>query len=466
MKRTIIVIVSICIGSLYIFPQTEPDGRWEGAINIMETDLGIIVTFISGAEEPAATIDIPQQGAMNLQLSNVRFENDSVHFELPAGPGLAVFDGKIEGDAISGKFSQAGITGSFHLMRAQAGTEIEETEPMHYSEEHVHIKNEDVTLGCTLTIPFDGAPYPAVILITGSGAQDRDETIFGFKPFRLIADHFTRNGIAVLRCDDRGVGESTGSVSTSTSKDFSRDVNALVNFLTEREDISDNRIGLCGHSEGGIIAAMTAAENSRIAFVISLAGSAVPGRDILIAQSELIFRVTGVDETITRKQIDLINRAYEAAGTDEGWDEIETLVRGLITEQLGQMSEEQRTSIQDMDQFLEQRVDGAMAGIRSEWYRFFIRHNPAENWERINQPVLALFGEFDLQVPPEVNAEALQAALISAGNTDYTIQIIPGANHLFQKAVTGSPTEYAQLEKAFIDGMLETITDWVKERVM
>jgi uncharacterized protein len=348
---------------------------------------------------------------------------------------------------------------------------VEDETPL-YREENVYIYNNDVKLGCTLTLPSiaiggeDDGPHPAMVLITGSGAQDRDETIFGFKPFRLLADHLTPHGIAVLRCDDRGVGESTGGVSTSTSKDLAGDVIAKFQFLQERDDIDNERIGLCGHSEGGIIAAMVGAEVESIAFIISMAASAAPGRDILIAQTELIFEKMEMDESITRKQVDLINRAYEAANTDEGWDEIEVLVRELVAAQLEQMTKEQRNATDDTGQYLDQRVTSAMAGIQSEWYRFFIRHDPAEDWRRVNQPVLALFGELDLQVPPEMNARALKEALDAAGNTDYIINIIPQANHLFQKAGTGSPTEYAQLEKEFIDGILETMADWIKETAL
>ncbi len=465
--RTIIISLILCLFfTIQIFSRSTIDGKWEGAIDIMGTELIIIVNFIYAYEKLTATIDIPQQGAVNLPLTNVSIENDSVYFELPAGPGLAVFDGRYEDESISGKFTQAGITGTFYLNRTQI-EDIEpiDKEPRPYREENVYVFNEEIKLGCTLTIPLDEGSYPAVVLITGSGVQDRDETIFGFKPFRILADHLTPNGIAVLRCDDRGIGESTGGLTAPTTKDLAADVVAMVEFLMERGDIRNDQIGLCGHSEGGIIAAMIAAENNDIAFVISMAGSSVPGRDILKAQAQLIFEIEGMGEEIMRKQLKLFDLVYDAAKTGEGWDEIEAFVRELSLLSVEEMTGEQKNAIEDIDRFVGQQVRTGMAGLRSNWYRFFILYDPAKDWRKVTQPVLALFGELDLQVPPEVNIKALTEALEQAGNTDYTIKTIPQSNHLFQKAETGSPSEYAQLEKEFIDGFLDIVLRWIKERV-
>jgi len=465
--RTIIISLILCLlFTIQIYSRSTIDGKWEGAIDIMGTELVIIVNFIYEDETLTATIDIPQQGASNLPLTNVSIENDSVYFELPAGPGLAVFDGKLEYDKITGKFTQAGITGTFYLNR----TRVEDVEPVveeppPYREENVYIYNEQIKLGCTLTLPLVEGSYPAVVLITGSGAQDRDETIFGFKPFRILADHFTPHGIAVLRCDDRGIGESIGGLTAPTSKDLAVDVVAMVEFLMESGDIRNDQIGLCGHSEGSIIAAMIAAENEDIAFVISMAGSTVPGIDILKAQATLIFEIEGMSEEITRKQLKLFDLVYYAAKTGEGWDEIEAFVRELSLLSIEEMTGEQKNAIEDIDRFVEQQIISGMAGLKSKWYQFFIIHDPSQDWKKVTQPVLGLFGELDLQVPPEMNKNALREALEYAGNTDYTLKIIHQANHLFQKAKTGSPTEYAQLEKEFIDGFPDIILEWIKERV-
>jgi uncharacterized protein len=465
MKSILSILTLLPLAFVCVYSQTDIDGTWDGAIEIMNTELIILVTFTTHDEKLGAAIDIPQQGAANLPLVNVRYRDSAIYFELPAGPGLAVFDGIRDADKITGKFTQAGVTGTFYLHRSDEKEKTEEDKPLRYGEENVIIHNENIKLGCTLTLPSDNGPHPAVVLITGSGAQDRDETIFGFKPFRIIADHLTPNGIAVLRCDDRGVGESTGNVGASTSRGLAGDVIAMVGYLRGRNDIRNELIGLCGHSEGGIIAPMVAGDNTDIAFVISMAGTALPGRDILIAQTELIFESAGMGETITRKQLELINQVYDAAVTGEGWDHIETFVRELAAMQLEQMTDAQREAVEDIDQYIENQVNIGMAGLKSNWYKFFIVHDPSEDWRRVTQPVLGLFGQLDLQVPPEMNKNAMKRALDSAGNTDYTLKIIPQANHLFQKATTGSPAEYVYLEKEFIDGFLDTILEWVMERV-
>lgn len=462
MKQITFIITIFLLFQFFALSQTDIDGKWEGVIDIMGTKLNIFVTFTSDEGKLSAKIDIPQQGAHNLVLTNVSHQNDSVHFELSAGGAPAIFDGTREGDEITGIFTQSGIRGSFYLNRMEYEEQIIDEKPVPYNEEEMYIYNGDIKLGCTLTYPFAGGPHPAVILITGSGAQDRDETIFGFKPFRILADHLTPNGIAVLRCDDRGVGESTGSVSASTSKDLAGDVNAMFRYLQDRKRIRSNQIGLCGHSEGGIIAAMVAAREAQISFVISLAGSAVVGRDILTEQSRLIFKEEGVDDSVLKQQMKVIDLVYKAAMTGEGWDEVEKVIREIAP---GQITDEQRASIDDIDQYIDQFVTGSMSAVQSAWYQFFITHDPADDWRRVTQPVLGLFGELDLQVPPEMNKKALQEALDYAGNPDYELKIIPQANHLFQKAKTGSPTEYAQLDKEFIDGFPYIVLNWIRERM-
>jgi len=447
---------------------TDPtiQGSWEGAIEIMLTELIILVYFTMEDDTLRATIDIPQQMAHNLPLSNLRYENDTVYFELPAGPGLAVFDGARDGDKISGKFSQAGMTGTFYLNRAEVKDEEIEEVPLLYNEEEVFIRNDNIRLGCTLTLPFTGAPHPAVILITGRGAQDRDETIFGFKPFRILADYLTPNGISVLRCDDRGVGESTGNVFHATAEDLAGDVVEKFRFLQARKDIDPERIGLLGHSEEAIVAAIVAAWDEDVDFIISLAGPTVPGKELIVTQSKLIFRAMEIDESVIEQQLRIFDLVYEAAETGQGWDEIERIVREVVPAQVEQMTEEQRDAIVDLSQYIEHSISGTMFTLKSPWYQYLIRHDPSENWKRSNQPVLAVFGELDLQVPSEMNKEAMKEALEYAGNEDFTLIVISQANHLFQKAETGLPSEYAQLEKEFIDGFLDIILGWIKERVV
>lgn len=440
-------------------------GRWRGAILVLGAKLDIAVVFTDADMGLSATIDIPQQGAMGLALTSVSYESPRVHFELSAGPGLAVFDGELKGDSIAGSFTQAGVEGTFWLERGEPVAEVvEPEEPLPYLEEEVRFTSGDVTLAGTLTLPEGDGAFPAVVLLTGSGPQNRDEELFGFKPFRIIADHLTREGIAVLRYDDRGVGGSSGSVREATSDDFAGDALQAVAFLRERPEIDSRAIGLLGHSEGAIVAALAAARSADVAFIVLLAGTAVSGEEILLAQAELIARAGGATEEQIAQNAALQRRIFEAVRNDTGWDEVEREIARQVRASVDRLPEEQRRQIANVDTLVATTVRGELDRVRTRWFKFFLDYDPAEALRRIRVPLLAIFAENDLQVPPALNREPLERALQAAGNADYTIEMIPGANHLFQMSETGSPAEYATLGKKFAPGLLETITGWIKER--
>ena len=466
-KASLIAGLACCFCLGAIEAQDGVIGRWDGEIGIMGSELGISVYFENADEELAARIDIPQQGAIGIALTNVRYEHPSVHFELPAGQGIAVFDGQMSDDSIGGSFTQAGFEGTFSVTRSEAPVEepAAEEPPPPYLEEDVTFKNGDITLAGTLTLPPSGAPFPAVVMITGSGAQNRDEEIFGFKPFRMIADHFTRNGIAVLRYDDRGVGGSTGNVSESTSEDFAADVLEAVRLLRARDDISTNSIGLVGHSEGGIVAPMVAVNSEAAAFIVLMAGTAITGEEILFAQGEAIMRANGATDAQLQTQRETQTRMFEVMRTGEGMEELEADVRAQVRAGIDSLPAEQRAAIADVEAAIDAQVNGQLDAVRSPWFQFFLDYDPALALERVDVPVLALFGELDLQVPPEVNRGPMEQALERSGNVDVTFHTFPKANHLFLTAVTGSPNEYPTLEKVFVPGFLELMTDWILERV-
>jgi len=441
-------------------------GRWEGAISIMGSNLGIVVVFETAGEDLTARIDIPQQGAAGLALANVSYDDPEVHFELPATQGTAVFDGLRSSDSIGGTFTQAGYTGTFSLNRAGAPaagpTAVEPPPP--YAEEEVTFTNGDVTLAGTLTMPVSGAPFPAVVMITGSGAENRDEELFGFKPFRMIADYFTRAGIAVLRYDDRGVGGSTGNVSESTSEDFATDVLEAVKYLQTREQIDNMRIGLVGHSEGGIIAPMVAARSNDVAFIVLMAGTAVTGEKIIFAQGEAVLKANGATEAQLHAEHEMQRRMFDFVRTGEGLEDLEADFREQMRAGIDSLPADQRAAIADVDALIDRQWNGQLDFIRSPWFRFFLDYDPATALEHVHVPVLALFGGLDLQVPPDVNMEPMERSLERAGNDDFTIHVFPRANHLFLTAETGSPNEYPTMEKVFVPGFLEMMTEWILER--
>lgn len=335
-----------------------------------------------------------------------------------------------------------------------------------YTEEDVSIANGSITLSGTLTLPEGEGPFPALVLISGSGPQNRDEEISivpGYQPFRWIAEHLAREGFAVLRYDDRGTGKSTGVFATATTADFATDAEAALEYLIHHEKIDPLQVGVFGHSEGGIIAAMMAARNPQVAFVIAMAGPSVRGYELLVVQAKRALEASGLqgDELTTmlenqRKSLDLI--------LAKDWQGLENLMYPFVLEALQNLPAEERAKFEDLEAEAHQQT---LAGVESTkgWMAYFVSYDPSKDWEQITVPVLALFGELDVQVDVVQNKPVLEAALAKAGNDDVTIKVFPTANHLFQTAVTGSPDEYATLEKAFVPEFLITISSWLNEHV-
>lgn len=448
------------IGGAPVAAQGGIGGRWIGGIQVAGTTIPLEVVFTVHGDSVSATVDI--QGATGIPLQNVRYDAPAIHFELPAGPGVATFDGQHVGDSASGVFAQAGMTGSFSLARAGMTAEAMDGEDVPYLSEDVTFRNDSITLGGTLTVPEgNGGPFPAVVLVSGSGPQDRDETLFGFKPFRILADHLTRNGIAVLRYDDRGVGMSSGNVLNATSEDFARDALAGVRLLAARAEVDANKVGIIGHSEGGIVAPLAARQSEQVAFLVALAGTTLSGADILVAQGDLIARADGAPDSAIARQTAAQVQMFEAVRTGEGWDEVARTVETQIRSAVEAMPAEQRQSITDPDTYVKTQVAAQMQFLRSPWFAFFLDHDPAQIYADVDVPVLAIYGGKDLQVPAEPNRRALEDAM---RGKDLTVRTFPHANHLFQRATTGSPSEYPNLEKQFVEGLLTTISDWILER--
>lgn len=354
----------------------------------------------------------------------------------------------------------AGVVLLLHNFSYGIKVDIKEEEPIPFKEEEVVFTNttSDITLAGTLTLPEKSGKHPAVIMLTGSGPVNRDEEAFGMKPFRIIADHFTRKGIAVLRYDSRGVGGSTGDVYQSTFFDFSEDAQAAIRYLKTRSDINPAQIGLCGHSQGGAVAPLTASQSKDVAFIICISGFGHIGEEIFIAQNELIERADGAAE----KEIKEYSKTYEflfnliRKGASEA--KIKSELLKLTRKKMGSTSEEEK-------KILKSKVNCMLNLFTSRWFKFFLDYDPIPVLKKVKCPVLLLFGELDLQVPAEMNKKAMVEALKRGGNNDYSVKIFPKANHLFQSAKTGSPSEYNDLAKEFVPGFLEFMSDWILQQV-
>jgi hypothetical protein len=318
--------------------------------------------------------------------------------------------------------------------------------PYPYKVEEVSFasKAEGVTMGGTLTFPEGAGPHPAVILISGSGAQDRDETIFSHKPFLVLADHLTRRGIAVLRYDDRGVGKSTGSREEATSVDFSEDAEGGLDFLMKRKEIDAKRIGFIGHSEGGIIAPMIAVRRPETAFIVLMAGTAVDGEQILYEQGQAVLKANGAGAEAIAAQRSIQEKMFAIVRAERDPEEAAVKLREVLG---GSPAAEQ-----------------SIKSVTSMWFRYFLTYNPQPVLERVKCPVLALNGSLDSQVVATQNLPAIEAALKKGGNEDFEAVLLPGLNHLMQTAKTGGVPEYTQIEETIAPAALDKMATWIRQR--
>ncbi len=439
-------------------PQPAPvTGPWHGAIAIQGISITMTVTFDESADGMKGTIDIPQQGARGLALRSVSRDGAAIHFELPVGV-TAVFDGELAGDQIAGTFTQGAAAGKFSLTRGPSPPPPA-APPVPYRERALTVTNGAVSLGGTLTIPEGQGPFPAMVLVTGSGAQTRDEDIFGFKVFAVLADHLTRQGIAVYRYDDRGVGESTGNMARSTTADFADDALSAVAALTNEPEIDGTRIGILGHSEGAVAAAIAAEKSSDVAFIVLLAGPGLPGDVVMRQQAADAARAMGASDDIVAAIVAAHRALMDAVKAGASTEVLTDAVKALIGAQFDGVPEAQRAQLGDRTEYVEKTYRPHVAQTATPWMKFFATFDPATALREVSVPVLAIFGERDTQVPPSLNAEPVRAAL--AANSRATVKVYPAANHLFQKATTGSVAEYGVLEKAFIAGLLGDLSSWI-----
>lgn len=320
---------------------------------------------------------------------------------------------------------------------------------------------DGVSLAGTLTLPADPGQHPGAVLITGSGPQDRDETLLGHKPFHVLADYLTRRGIAVLRYDDRGVGKSSGNHATATTADFADDARAAARFLAQHPDVDSQRIGLIGHSEGALIAALIASSPERttqpnIAFLVSIAGTGVTGAEILAKQTELVSKAAGATQTEISRSLALQRAIIAAIRKSPRSANLKDVVKRAVETHLAQLPKSERDAVGPKEPIIARAEQWA-----SRWFRFFIDHDPRPNWAQLRCPVLAIWGEYDLQASPDQNLPEIERALMSGGNENYQVIVLPKLNHLLQTAKTGSPAEYNTIEETMAPSALRIINKWI-----
>ena len=455
-----------------LLPGVEVEGTWLGTITVPGTELRVVFHITRDSNGTlTATLDSPDQGVSGIPVGSVVVTGDSLRMDVPAVGGF--YEGAIseDGRTIDGTWSQGGGSVPLVLERTEEEVVVERPQeprpPYPYVEEAVTFDHAEasVTLAGTLTMPREGGPFAAVILISGSGPQNRDGALLGHKPFLVLADYLTRRGLAVLRYDDRGVGESTGTFGTATSADFAGDAQAALAYLKTRPEINPAKIGFAGHSEGGLIAPMVAAQASDVAFIVLMAGPGVTGEQILYAQAALIARVSGAAEAYITRQRQYQERYYEVLKTEPDSAAATQQLYALIKEALDGLTEAERQAAGITDENEEGFISAQVGQMNTPWYRYFLTHDPAPVLRQVTCPVLAINGEKDLQVPFQENLDAIETALRDGGNEDVTIVALEGLNHLFQTAETGLINEYAAIEETFSPNALAVIGDWILNQV-
>jgi fermentation-respiration switch protein FrsA (DUF1100 family) len=431
---------------------SDIDGAWMGTLEVGGgIKLRVVFHIINTENGLTATLDSPDQGMKGLPTTKVTRDGATLKIEIEKISGT--FEGQIAADSSSivGTFTQGGVLPLvLHRLKDESEVELRRpqnpTRPYPYHDEDVSYENkvQNVTLAATLTMPQGKGPFPAVVLITGSGPQDRDESLLGHKPFLVLSDYLTRHGIAVLRADDRGTAKSTGNFATATTADFATDTEAGIAYLKTRPEVDAHKIGLIGHSEGGIIAPMIAARNLDVAFIVMMAGSGVPGDEILVAQVQAIAESSGKSHD-------------EAVKAGVKQREILTLVK--TEKDPAKLEKELKEKL--ADEGMEAQLGIEIKALTSPWFRYFMAYDPATALRKVTCPVLVLNGEKDKQVPPEQNLPAIRKALEQAGNKHFEIDELPSLNHLFQTAKTGSPSEYAQIEETIAPVALDKMSSWI-----
>jgi len=432
-------------------PPAKPsdiDGTWQGTLEYGQgMKLRVVAHIVTTADGPAATMDSPDQGAAGIPASITR---NGATVKLEVKSVGAVFEGKIDQgrDAMDGAFTQNGTPLPLTLKRVAEGAGVEPPRPQNpvkpypYREEDVTYENPaaGIRLAATFTIPQGAGPFPAVLLICGSGPHDRDETLMGHKPFLVLADYLTRQGIAVLRADKRGAGKSGGNAAEATTADFATDAEAGVAWLKSRKEVDPRNIGLIGHSEGGAIAPMVAARNRDVAFIVMLAGPGVRGDELLVAQVMAGNQAAGMSHEAAVKSGAVEREALKLIESEKDPARLREKLEAIMPK--AELDQQWRT-------------------LTSPWFRFFLEYDPGAELRKVTCAVLALNGDKDTQVVSSQNLPAVRKALEAGGNKRFETVEFPGLNHLFQTAKTGAVSEYAQIEETMSPAVLAKVAGWI-----
>jgi uncharacterized protein len=450
------LIVLIFLFPFHFLHAQDINGSWMGTISFFGKSYRVLFHLKQGPNnEIKGTMDSPDQGAKGVKLDDVMLIDDELIIDMPKY--RAQYSGTYNKDSLcfNGSMEQGGFKIPLKLRKRLTDEPLfnrpqTPKPPFPYVTEEVTVQNkkDSLALAGTLSKPNGKGKFPAVIFITGSGAQDRDENIFEHKPFLILADELTKKGFAVLRCDDRGTEKSTGNYEGATSDDFANDVSAQIEFLKSRSDIDKKKIGLLGHSEGGVIAPLVASQRKDVAFVVLLAGLGIDMFDLLLAQDSLIMKAEGASKQKLDESHRMNTKLYQI----------------LKAEKDSAAAAEQMASVIGGEfNYKDEIVSSTIEFLNSAWIRWYINYNPADALKKLKCPVLAVNGEKDVQVPAESNLPAIGNALKAGGNKRYEIKSLPGLNHLFQQCKTCAVSEYKDIEQSMDSSAISVITEWMRK---
>ncbi len=423
----------------------EISGNWLGILVINEkTKLKITFTFNLEKGLIKAFMGSPDQMAMKIDIDRVEFKDNSLKLEIKKAN--IEYKAIYKNNKIIGTFKQNGMSFPLELKRVKSLDDVVKKykqtpkKPYPYTEEEITFKNSKakITLSGTFTYPKVGKNFTTIVLISGSGPNDRNETAMGH--FLLLSDYLTRKGYATLRFDKRGIKKSTGNYSKATTLNFAEDVEFAVDYLKTRKEVNIKKIGLIGHSEGGLIAPIVASKRDDIAFIILMAGTGVSGEEILLKQNYDIAKAAGVTEEDLEKSKVLNKKIYDLIKTEKDPKILEEKIVKL-----------------------EPKLKNQISTLKGKWFKKFLTLEPKTYLQKVTIPILAINGDKDLQVSAKENLEEIEKALKVANNKNYTIKYFKGLNHLFQTCKTGSPSEYVKLDEIIAPQVLEFISNWLKE---
>jgi len=447
------------------------EGIWQGTLKASGIELRVIFTISRGPDNTlTAAYDVPEQNVADAPVDEVAFDNGDVRLEIV--PIAGVFQGKLseDGSKIDGQWTQGGMTLPLLLERAHSKLEVKRPQepkpPIPYRAEEVVFENLEagIRLAGTLTLPPSGGASPAVLLLSGSGAQDRDELVFGHRPFLVLADYLTRRGIAVLRVDDRGVGGATGDFEMATAVDYVSDALTGVAYLKSREEIDRGSIGLVGHSEGGMIAPMAAVKSPDIAFIVLIASPGLPIKEMEFSEQARTLRANGAGSELIVRNRALQESLFAVIDRETDSEVVQNEFTSIITGFYMGLSQEEKQIKEISEDNLKTHIHDQIRRLHSPWFRFYLNFDPGTVLKKVTCPVLAVNGEKDVQVTPKENLRAILNALEAGGNQHYEVKELPGLNHLLQTAETGNISEYGKIEETMSPSALQMIGDWILEQ--